>query len=271
MLFWNHSFQKGVYAYVCELGGGHKGRKHMQCICSHTNCVRVEGKLAKKEKATASGKLTENNKLYFLMITFRTRRRKRGAGRGTRRKLWDGNDEARAGRWATLAVRERMKRRQTLQWLQHPRFFHPDSTKSKICLHYSSKRLEQGDFTLHLPCSNLLGRIHSLSTIIYLKRSSFPPGSRAEGLLATDVSYNKLVPFEFNHHGALQKRAASLGRCEHLPDQNNATQFSKPTWQPSTYAGEQPREVLPTERLEPLPRLHAKPVSLSRKWQPASS
>lgn len=47
---------------VCELAGwGTKGRKHMQYVCSQTNCIGTEGKLAKKEKATASGKLTENN------------------------------------------------------------------------------------------------------------------------------------------------------------------------------------------------------------------
>lgn len=77
---------------------GPKRRKHMQCVCSHTNCIGVEGKLLKKKKPTASGKLTENNKLYFLMITSRTEEEK-GAGRGTRRKLWDGNAGARAGTW----------------------------------------------------------------------------------------------------------------------------------------------------------------------------
>lgn len=64
--------------------GRHKRRKHMQCICSHTNCIEIEGKLTKKEKTTASGKLAEDNKLYFLMITSRTEEEKevQAEGRG---------------------------------------------------------------------------------------------------------------------------------------------------------------------------------------------
>lgn len=63
-----------------------------------------------------------------------------------------------------------------------------------LALQCSSRDKSKGVYFAPTLKSSLSYRIHSLSVIIYLKRGIFPPGSCSEDLVATDVSYNKLVP-----------------------------------------------------------------------------
>lgn len=125
------------------------------------------------------------------------------AGRHLRMLKWGRDMEMGNGPWTTMAVRKGEK--VNCKHFRIPDFHPIQQERSKSYLHDNTlpgDQSVQGGFTLHLPCSHLFSfTVHGNLAYYFPSRKLF-----------RKLALASPPPFQFNHQGTLQRKAASMSR-----------------------------------------------------------